>query len=484
VTVLVADKLRLSISPRATALVASALVVALVIGVAAVSQPKMALGVMAAGLVWTLAFRHPVANLSVLLFLTAVVPYGLQNQYGVGGGLNQPGLLPSDLFLLAGLAWIAFALPSQPLDRRRRMYALLVAIFLAVIFLQLVHGMQLGRGRSIVGQEARVLLSFGTCLMALPLLSHPPSRQRLMKGLLAVTVALGAWGMLQWFGHFTFGAAGDVGVRSGVAQTSGGVGQLQGGLFAFPVAIVCCFAVLTLGEVRSRAVRGWLIAAIVLNAASCLVTFERSFWIDALAGIGFVIVTAPGLKRVTLASGLCAAAIVALVVLSVFAPATLTTAQQRLNSVGSYTTDNSLRYRVVESGFVYQQIRAHPLTGSALGASIFWGRPWAHVKPTDHTYSHDGFLWLAWKIGIPAAALLVTLFAAAVLVRVRGDEELLSRAVRRGAQGAILGLLIATLTFPSFSQLSIAPVMGVLLALAISPQLTRSSTAVPASPSV
>jgi uncharacterized membrane protein len=68
---------------------------------------------------------------------------------------------------------------------------------------------------------------------------------------------------------------------------------------------------------------------------------------------------------------------------------------------------------------------------------------------------------------------LTLLFAGTLLSLRRQRESELSNAVRRGAQGAILGLLIATVTFPSFSQLSIAPVMGVLLALAVSPEIRR-----------
>jgi hypothetical protein len=159
--------------------------------------------------------------------------------------------------------------------------------------------------------------------------------------------------------------------------------------------------------------------------------------------------------------------------LAIITPSTLTTAQQRLISISSYSSDTSVRYRVVESGFVYDRIRAHPLTGSGLGASIFWGQPWAQVPPKTRHYSHDGYFWLAWKVGVPAAALLIGLLVSALFTRSPATEDPLSRAVRRGAQGAIAGLLVATITFPSFSQLSIAPVIGLLLALALAPQLGR-----------
>lgn len=447
--------------------------VAALAGALAAAQPKLILGAAVSGAVLVLAFRAPVTNLALLILLTAVVPFEILNRFSVGGGVDSPGLLFSDLFLLAGLVWAAFALASQPLDRRRYRSVFAMVAFLMIVVLEVLHGLRLGYGRSIVGQEGRVLLGLGTFLIATPLVSHSRSRERLFGALALIAFALGAWGMVQWLGHFSFGLAGDVGVRSGVRLTSGGSGQLQGGLFAFPVAIIVCFAALTLGEIRSWVWRGLLVAALALNIASCLVTFERSFWLDTLAGLLFVLLFAAGRRRVKLLLILLGAGVFTVAALAIITPSTLTTAQQRLNSISSYSSDTSVRYRVVESGFVYDRIRAHPLTGSGLGASIFWGQPWAQVPPKTRHYSHDGYFWLAWKVGVPAAALLIGLLVSALFTRSPATEDPLSRAVRRGAQGAIAGLLVATITFPSFSQLSIAPVIGLLLALALAPQLGR-----------
>ena len=452
-----------------------AVVLAPVAGAAAAVDPKLLVGGAAALGVLVLAFRKPVANVALLVFLTAVVPFQVLNRFSVGGGINSPGLLLSDLFLLSGLAWAALTLPSLPLDRRRYLYAIAMVVFLALVIAQFLHGLRAGYDRSVVGQEGRVLLGFGTYLIALPLLAHAPSRRRLLGALSVVALLLGAWGMVQWLGHFSFGAAGDVGVRSGVRLTSGGSGQLQGGEFAFPVAIVVCFAALAFGSIRSRLWRGVLAAAIALNVASCLVTFERSFWLDALAGVAVVLTLAPSGRRLKVFATLAAAAVLGVGALSVLSPSTLTTAHQRLNSISSYASDSSVRYRVVESELVYDRIRAHPLAGSGLGATMLWGQPWARVRPKLQHYSHDGYLWLAWKTGIPAVALLVLLLVGTLFGRTRRDEQPLSAAVRRGAQGAIAGLLIATVTFPSFSQLGITPTIGLLLALAVSPTLREPS---------
>lgn len=458
--------------------IAGGLFIALLAAVGAVSkQPGLALGGAVTAMVFVLAFRMPVANLTILLVLTAIVPYDVLNRFSIAGGTNSPGLLPSDVFLLAGLTWAVLAIPQMTLDRRRLWYYLAMLGFLAVTFLQLVHGYLAGGVISVIGAEGRVLVGIGSFLIALPILAHRPSRMRLLGSLAFGAFLLGAWGMLQWFGHFSYGSAGDVGVRAGVALTSGGVGQLQGGEFAYPVAIIGCAAVLAYGNVRSLFWRTLLLVSLALNAASCLVTFERSFWLATIVGLTFVLLfTSRGDRRLKVLAITAAAAAVALIGLSVFAPATLTTAHQRLNSIGDYASDSSVRYRVVESQFVYARIRAHPIEGSGLGATIFWGQPWAQVPPQTRNFSHDGYLWLAWKIGIPGAALLVVLMALTLTARAVPREELLSFAVRRGAQGAILAMLIASITFPSFSQLSIAPVIGLLIALAISPMTVPQAT--------
>jgi hypothetical protein len=436
-------------------------------GMIATAQPRAALGlVTVAGLV-LLMWCTPVAGLGLLLLLLCVVPYGLQNQLGIGGGERSPGLLLSDLLLAAGLIWALLRLASRRLDPRTVRYVALLTGFLLVCVLQFLHGVRAGHDVSRAGQDCRVLLGFGTFLIALPLLHEPARRRRLLITLAALGIALGAWGMVQWFGKVSFGAAGDVGVRPGVRLTSAGSGQLQGGEYGFPVVVVVCFAVLMSGAVRHPGARAALVLAIILNAASCLVTFERTFWLDALLGCAFVLALAPRPQRVRALLAAPLVIVLALAALSLAAPQELRTAQERLLSLGQYSSDASVRYRVVESSFVLDQIRAAPLLGSGLAATIFWGQPWAQVPAKSYAFSHNGYLWLAWRLGVPAAAMLVLMLGSAALLRAGPGADPLSRGLQCGARGALLGLLLASVTFPSFSALSITPAMGVLLALAV-----------------
>jgi hypothetical protein len=335
--------------------------------------------------------------------------------------------------------------------------------------LEFVRALSLGRDASIAGAELRVLMGFGVALIAIPILRDAAQRRRLFLGLGVVAIILGLWGIAQWSLSIDFAAAEDAGLREGVSYTSSGKGQIQGGLYSFAPAIVIAFAVFISGAARSLSGRALLIAVMAVNALALLFTYERTFWVATIVGFAFVILRTTGRQRVM---ALVATPIVLAVLLAVsatVAPDVLGAARERLMSIGQYANDNSLRYRVVESEHVIGQIREHPLTGNALGATIFWGRPWEGVKPTTDEYAHNGYLWLAWKIGIPAALLLLALFLSAVLRR-PPDGDTLLRAFVVGSAAALLVLLLASITFPSFSALAITPTMALLLVIALSGQ--------------
>lgn len=455
---------------------------AVLLGALAAIQPFAALSVAGAAALIALAFRAPTANLCLLLFLTAIVPYGLQNRYDLGGGPGSPGLLLSDLVLLAGLARTSLVLLRMPLTVRDRTALAAVAAFLAVAVLQFAHGISLGRPRSDVGAELRVLLGLGgAVLLAIPVLQDPRSRDRLFRGLGVIGVLLGMWGLAQWTVDIPFAEAGDAGVREGILQTTSGRGQIQGGLFAFPVAVILAVAALASGAVRRRGMR-WLLAAVVLSCGvSLLLTYERTFWVSTAAALVLVALRAHGSRRLKALFVGAASLLVIFAVLGTVAPDTLGAARERLLSLGRYQSDNSLRYRIVESRTVVAEIRRRPATGSGLAATIYWGRPWEQVPATQHRFAHNGYLWLAWKLGIPATVLLSAFLLAALLSRsprppaARPDDDV-TAAARTGAKAALFALMLTSITFPSFTSLSASAVVGLLAALSWLPMAPCAGT--------
>ena len=455
--------------PRTVA-VPALLTVLLVAGALAAADPRMAGGLAGAIVITGMAFLLPVAHLSALLVATAIVPLDIQNQISLGGGLDSPGLLPSDALLLTGLARAVLVLGGGDLDRRQRRTALAALVVLALAGLQFVHGLVAGTAPADAGAELRVILGLaGTLLISVPVLADPARRRRLYRALVVVGLLVGLWGIAQWTLGLRFGDTEEVLASSGGGFTTAGrtIGQ-----YAFPVAAIMALAAWTSGQVGSLGARTLLVAVIATNILAAILTFERTFWIVTIIGMGFVVLTARGAQRARvllmtpIVLGLLFAG------LSTFAPNELEAAQARFESIGDYAIDPSVRYRLAESRLVLEEIRASPVIGSGFGATIFIGRPGTYVQPKPRRYAENGYLWLVWKLGLPGALLVVALLVVAIVPR-RGipDEDPLSSAVRHGARGALVALLVATITFPSFNSLTITPAMGLLVAIALAPGL-------------
>ena len=443
---------------------------ALVFGALIAVKPVFALALPALVAVLALAWITPVANFTLLIFLTAIVPYGVQNQYALGGGQGAPGLLFSDVVLGLGMAWAALTLLRAQLDRRTRVVCVALVAFIALGGIQAVHGIANGQTLSEVGAEYRVFLVLGgAALMALPLLLDPGRRQRLLRGLAFLGLALGLWAIVQWTVDIPFADAGDAGIREGILQTTEGRGQIQGGLFSFPVATILAAAALVSGGLRSRFGQVTVAAIFLLNLGGLLLTYERTFWVTTALGLLLIAAMASGRARLRALFFGPLALIVFFSVMSTIAPDTLGAARERLLSLGRYQSDNSLRYRLVESRHVLEEIDKRPLTGSGLAATIYWGRAWEQVPPGENRFAHNGYLWIAWKMGLIGAALLFGAMLFVLIGRAPPTPSPLLRMLRTGAKAGLLALLISSVTFPSFTQLSGAATLGVVLALAVAP---------------
>lgn len=443
--------------------VPAACLAAVVFGAMIAVSPVIALGLLGGAGIVALAFLRPVAHLTVLLFVTVVVPYGIQNRFGFGSGA---GLILSDVLILTGLLRAVLVLARQRLEPRRSLAVAAVGGMLAITALQAVRGWHYGADLSQVGYEFRVLLGWATIAIALPLLPDRAARERLFRGMLGVGILVGLYGLVQYFGAFAFFAEGDAGLREGVKLTSNGKGQIQGGLFAFPVGVLIGFAVLTSGAVRSRAGQVALLALVITNAVGLLLTYERTFWIATVLGLGMIAVRAGFAQRLRVILLVVGVVVVAAPVLSTVAPGALSAASERLLSLNQYGNDDSVRYRLMEGRHVVDKIKAHPLVGWGLADEVFYGLPWLQTPPSAEAFAHNGYLWLAWKIGIPAALLLFLAIGWAVVARPPPADPLYL-AVRLGAQASLLVMLVVSITFPSFSALHITTVTGLMLAICL-----------------
>jgi O-antigen/teichoic acid export membrane protein len=456
-------------APAYTLAVPASVLVAIVGGTLAAREPRLAAGCLAAALVCVLALRAPAVHLLALVALTTIVPLAVQARFGSGGSVDSAGVLPSDLLLLTGLARALLVLPRQPLRRLSSGAIALTTLFLLAAFLQLVHALALGRPISGVGGEFRALLGFGVLLVALPVLADPRQRRVLLTGLGWLGLVLGIWGVAQFALHLHFMDA-DVPVDPGSFQTAG----RTVGLFAFPVAATLALAVLTGGHARSAGARALLAAIVLTNLAAVVLTFERTFLLVTLIGFGLVFARGTWAQRTRLALATPVALALTALAFALVAPAAFSAYGERLSTLTNTQTDPAVQYRAVESRLVGQEIRAHALVGSALGATILIGRPGTNVPPAPRRHAENGYLWLAWKVGIPAALTMCILLALAMVAPRPPWEEAAGAILRRGCQAALAAVAISTLSFPSFNQTGITALMGLLLAACVAAELVAA----------
>jgi O-antigen ligase len=446
---------------------------AIVFGALVAVKPFAALGLVALAFIW------PVAHLTAILAVTSIVPWAIQNQYGFGGGA---GLVVSDVLILTGLLRALMILSRQPLQPRRTLAMAAIGAMLVITGLQAVRGWRYGADLSQVGYEFRVLLGWSTIAIAIPLLADRAQRVRLFKGMLGVGIAVGIYGLLQYFELLTFFAEGQAGLREGVRFTSSGKGQIQGGLFAFPVCVLIGFAVLTSGAVRSRLAQLALLGMVGLNTIGLLLTYERTFWLATFLGLAFITVRAGFAQKLRVVVLVFGMVLILAPVISTVAPGALSAASERLLSLNQYGNDDSVRYRLQEGRHVIDKIQAHPLIGWGLADEIYYGLPWLQTPPTAEAFAHNGYLWLSWKLGILGALLLFGTIAWAIAARPPPEADALYRAVRLGAQASLLLMAVISITFPSFSALNITAVSGLLLALCLGgsgPRRGRAATTAP-----
>ena len=445
-------------------LAAAAALAAAAFGAALASHPLEAVLVLC---LTPLALGAPVASLGVVLFVTVLVPFDLQNKVSLGGGAGLPGLLVVDILIGLGLCRIVALLIR---DRLRASWPILIAGGLLVALVAaMAYGLAEGADASAVGTEARpMVVGAGAFVLAWPLLRDPVDRRRLYRILFVLGIALGLWGIAQVVFGVEYSTAGDVGVRPGIDQISSvRGGQLQGGLFAFPVAVVLSFAYLLTGEVRSAGSRGVAAWVFALNSVCVLLTYERTIWGAAAIGCLVAAVWA-GRRSWPAAARWLAVGAVGILVFTLLTPGSFGTVSDRITSVYGFQTDNSVQARQVESAAVIRAIRRHPLEGLGYGATITWGKEDVFATTTTG-FTHDGYLWLAWKIGIPLALAVVGTLAWVALRRRRPTRDPDLAALRLGSQAALVAVLLICVTFPVFDTLGITAVLGLLLAVCLAP---------------
>jgi hypothetical protein len=450
---------RVSPASRAIGTAIASGIAALIFGVGLPHSPRDTIALL---VLLPLGCAAPTVSVLVLLAITVLVPWDVQSHFQILGGHGHRGVLFIDALLLVALARSGW----QIIRRRTQfdspmMWGTIVAAILAAATL---WGVAQGADVSAAGNEGRrVLFGASTFLLVWPLLRDPLARKLIARWLPIIGLALGFWGLAQWLFDVPYSSAGDVGVRGGLSS-----GQLQGGLYAYPVAVTLSWAALIAGRVKRTGVKALLGSVLAVNTVCLFLTFERTLMVSTALACCFV--AAIGGAEARRHAVRWGAVLLLLVAVGVaLGAAQARTAFERMALLGNVDSDNSYTHRMIEADVISAQIAAHPIIGSGLGAAVTWGVQDKFATNTT-PFADLGYHWLAWKIGLPAAVAITMLLLRAIFRGTPGIDERDWHALRIGCRGSLLALSLISVMFGVFNALGITAVIGLLLAICYSDQ--------------
>lgn len=404
--------------------------------------------------------------------------YGILAVLALVSGIVHEAFLPSFSFLRAGdLAFFAVAAISIASTRklswglqpRELKLWIPFAAFLVLVPVSVVHAYYfeglapkdvLGEGR-----HPMFLLLFPLTLLVLDTRERV---RRFIVGLLALGVLFSLGQIVQGVFHVRiFGDAG----RLVVAQTLDvksydATISNTGGLNIIIFLMFTAAGWFVLKQIRTFK----FLSLLALSAVGILLTFGRTTWGTALLGMA-VVVYLLGLRRswpMLLWSLL--GSTLALAMLIAVKPAMLDALVARATSVEKEIEyGSSAAWRYYEAEKVLPQIADHPILGLGLGAAYRRPAP-SDALPEQVRYIHNGYLFVASKLGLPALALLLWCLGVVFVWSWRGagaepDPEL--RGVHAAVCSGVLGVLLASVTEPHLMRDSSLAYVGVLTGLAV-----------------
>ena len=407
--------------------------------------------------------------------------YGVLAVLALVSGIVHEAFLPSLSFLRAGdLAFFAVAAVSIASARRlskgfrpsEMKLWIPFTVFLALVPVSVVHAYFFeGIPPKDVLGEGRHLMFLLLFPLSVAVLDTKERVRRFIVGLLALGVLFSLGQIVQGVFHFRiFGDAG----RLVVAQTLDvksydATISNTGGLNIILLVMFTAAGWYALKEIKTFK----FLLLLALSAVGILLTFGRTTWGVALLGMA-VVVYLLGLRKCwpmvlwsLLGSTLAFAMLIAA------KPAMLDALVARATSVEKEIEyGSSAAWRYYEAEKVLPQIAAHPALGLGLGAAYRRPAP-SDALPEQVRYVHNGYLFVASKMGLPALALLLWCLGVVLVGSWRGartepDPEF--RGVHAAVCAGVLGVLLASVTEPHLMRDSSLAYLGVLAGLTVALQ--------------
>ena len=404
--------------------------------------------------------------------------YGVLAVLALVSGIVHEAFLPSFSFLRAGdLAFFAVATISIASARKLskgfqpgelKLWIPFTA-FLALVPVSVVHAyfFEGVPPKDVLG-EGRHLMFLLIFPLSVAVLDTKERVRRFVVGLLTLGVLFSLGQIVQGVFHVRiFGDAG----RLVVAQTLDvksydATISNTGGLNIIILVMFTAAGWYVLKEIRTFR----FLSLLALSAVGILLTFGRTTWGAALLGMAVVVYLLGLRKSWPMLLWSLLGATLAFAMLIAVKPAMLDALVARATSVEKEIEyGSSAAWRYYEAEQILPQIGAHPVLGLGLGAAYRRPAP-SDALPEQVRYIHNGYLFVASKMGLPALSLLLWCLGVVFVWSWRGartepDPEF--RGVHAAVCAGVLGVLLASITEPHLMRDSSLAYLGVLAGLTL-----------------
>ena len=406
------------------------------------------------------------------------IEYGVLAVLALVSGILHEAFLPSFSLLRAGdlsfFAVVAITVASgyklsKGFQRSELKLWIPFVAFLFLVPVSVVHAyFLLGLPPKDVFGEGRHLMFLLLFPLTVAVLNTQERVRRFILGLLLLGVLFSLGQIVQSFFHVRiFGDSGrlvmaqTLDVKSYDATISN-----TGGLNIIVLVLFTAVGCYVLKDIKTFK----FLSLSALSGVGILLTFGRTTWGVALLGL-VVVVYLLGLRKSgpMLVWSLVGSSL-AFALLITFKPAMLDALVVRATSIEKEIEyGSSAAWRYYEAGQVLPQIAANPILGLGLGAA-YRAPARSDALPEQVRYIHNGYLYMASKLGVPALALFVWCVGLILLWAWRGartEQDPRSRAVHAAICASVLGVLLASITEPHLMRDSSVAFLGVLAGLTV-----------------
>ncbi len=214
----------------------------------------------------------------------------------------------------------------------------------------------------------------------------------------------------------------------------------------------CIISILGIALLDKKKIKILLFFVFIVCFAALITTFTRGYWLGFLLAIGTTFFFLPKKNKIIIS--LFAVFSLIVVASSVFilfeekALTALSVVGKRFTSSSKASKDLSFLVRVKESGLLLDMIAKSPLGGYGLGAKYSY-YDMIEKGTVHYTFAHNGYLYAAYKYGIPLAILVYIPFFGSVLLGfyvARKTKNKFTLYCSLVAAGTILSMLSVSIT--------------------------------------